>query len=140
MSAIDLFSRVKVGNALGNTTISSDTTTNTLVVSVLGFDSNVIAIKAETITDGSYTFVVFDDDDFGFSSPTAVDAELVQGVLDDAGAPITLTSADSDKVFKIGYIGHKENWRVGIVSTSTSSGGVFSATSVQSNPRIAPVA
>lgn len=134
MSVIDLFSRIKIAKALTTTTISSDTTTNTAAVSVLNFDSNVIAIITDTITDGTYTFIVQDDDDPGFSSPTAVDASLVQGV-----AGVSLTSADSDEVFKIGYVGHKENWRVGIVSVSTTSGGVFSATSNQDNARISPV-
>ncbi len=141
MSSIDLHAKLGFTNVLSLTTISSDTDTLSSGVKVvdvddstLSFEGNVIALKTETITDGNYTLSLEDDDNPAFSAPVTVPLDQTKGI-----DGVTLTSTSSDSVFKIGYTGDKNNFRLKITSTSTSTGGEFSAMAVQSNATVGPV-
>ena len=86
----------------------TDSTTTALAVVVTG-----------TITDGSHAVTVQDSDD-GSSWASASSDYLV-------GTTPTITSTDSNKVFEIGYQGPKRYLRVVVVSSGSTTGGIFGA-------------
>lgn len=129
----DLHHNCDVANALNSQTISSDTTTNGVIIDMQGYHGLEFILKSGTITDGAYTVALQHGDDSGLSDAAAVDADEVLG-------SIAFADTEDNVAKRIGYIGKKRYVRMNVVSTGTTSGGVFDGVAVQFSPFSAPVA
>lgn len=133
MSNFDLHNNCDVITALNSQTIATDTTTNGVIIDTKGSRAIEFILTSGTITDGAYTVTATQGDDSGLSDGVAVDAELLLGSI--------AFAATEDNVSKrVGFIGKKRYVRFSVVSTGTTSGGVFSGVAVRANPNHAPVA
>lgn len=133
MQVFEMYNDTQVETALTSQTISTDTTTSGAIIDTAGFESLMFTFLSGTVTDGDYVVQLWHGDDSGLSDAAQVDAEEVLG-------SVTYAAADDDTAKRIGYIGKKRYAQVRVVSTSTTSGGVFSATAVLGTPHHAPVA
>jgi hypothetical protein len=99
-----------------------------------GTDSTTTALAVVftgVITDGSHAVTVQDSDDG--SSWAAASTDYIQGTQP------TMTSTDSNKAFEIGYTGPKRYLRVSIVSSGSTTGGIFGAVVILGGAGRAPV-
>lgn len=132
---MDLHHQVKAAVALDSQTISTDTTTNGNVIDTLDFESLEFLVLSGAITDGTYTLLLEESDEVTFGGEeTAVPADQI------LGDTVDFVAADDDAVRRIGSIGKKRFQRLSIVSTGTTSGGVFAALAVLGHPRNIAVA
>lgn len=132
----DLHNNIKAEVAFDTAAISSDTTTAGNIIDMQGYGSVEFIIQSATLTDGTYTPLIEEDDDSGLSSASAVaDADLLG-----TEASAAFIASEDDEVKKVGYIGNKRYVRLSIVSASTSTGGTVSAISVKANAGDLPVA
>ena len=130
----DLKSSVSVASAFDSATISSDTTTTGNIIDSQGFESLTFSILPGTITDGAYTVIIEDGEEANLSDAAVVSSELIIGSL----PAFDNTESNTAKAF--GTVGKKRFSRISIVSTGTSSGGVFSATVVKGHAAQRPTA
>ena len=129
----DLFSNVKLTNALNGATISSNTTTAGAIIDTQAFNTHLFAIRSSARTDGTFTPLVQEGDASDLSDAADVaDADLVGT---EAGAAITA----ANKSAKVGYKGSKRYIRLSIVSTSVTSGAHLSALCIQGSPKEGPI-
>ena len=116
--------------ALNTTAISSDTTTNGVILDTTGYESILFVIQSGTLADGTYTPLIQEGDDSGLSDAASVaDADLTN-----TEASVAFAATDDNAVKSIAYVGDKRYVRLNIVSASTSSGGTLSAVAVKGNP------
>lgn len=134
MASRDLHNNIEPKVALNSASISSDTTTNGNIIDTQGFESVEFLIVSGSITDGSYVPAITEGDDSSLSDGAAATALI--GTAADA----TFASTDDNKVKRIGYKGIKRYVRLGLTSTSVTTGGSFSAVAVLGNPHDAPTA
>ncbi len=150
MAEYDSFNNLKIDPKLAATTIATNITTNTGDISQAGFESVTFGLHTSTITDGVYTVrLQTSPDNLTYTDIDSGDiigvADNVSGsgllayplVIDASTAP--LAAAVSNKVFKIGTNTKVLRVRMTITSASTSTGGAFSAFSVQGAPHSAPI-
>ncbi len=131
----DLHSNVKQVVALDSQDITTNTTTDGNIIDTVGFESLEYFIQSGTITDGTYVFLLEEDDVIGFTSSTVVPTDETLGVL------TGFTDADDDSALRVGSIGKKRFQRLAIVSAGTSTGATkMSSVAVLGNPQSAPVA
>ena len=116
--------------ALNTTAISSDTTTNGVIIDTAGYESILFVIQSGTITDGTYTPLIQEGDDSGLSDA----ASVVDADLTNTEASVAFAATDDNAVKSIAYVGDKRYVRLNIVSASTSSGGTLSAVAVKGDP------
>jgi len=128
--AFDLHNNVNGIVAMTAQTISTDTTTYGADIDMKGYDSLEIFILSGTLTDGAYACSLF--------SGAAATPTVATPAANQLGAP-TFALTDDDTVKRIGYIGKDRYVRLGILSSSTSSGGVFQAVGVRGNAHHGPV-
>lgn len=95
------------------------------------FQDALVVIAVGTVTDGTHTFEVQDSDDN--SSWAAVADTYLQG------AEPAVTSSTDETVYEIGYKGLKRYVRVAVTVATATTGGVYGATVVLADPRVAPV-
>ena len=86
-------------------------------------ESAMAVIHTGTMTDGSVAITLEHSDDN--STYTTVSGAELQGT-----AP-TIAASDDDKVYELGYLGHKRYLRVSAVTTGGSTGGTFGATIIR---------
>lgn len=129
----DLHDNCEVANALDSQTISTDTTTNGEIIDIAGYHGLEFVLKSGAITDGAYTVTLTHGDDSGLSDGATVAAADLLG-------SIAFADTDDDAAKRIGYIGKKRYVRLNVVSTGTTSGGVFDGVAVKFSPFTAPVA
>lgn len=134
MPSKDLHSKTKEFVALTSQTISTDTTTYGEIIDILGYESLEFFLLSGTLTDGAYAVTLQQGDDSGLSD--AADVPAAESLPDSIAFALT----DDDEVKRIGTVGKKRYARLKIVSTGTSSGGVFAGVAVLSNPHHGPVA
>lgn len=134
MSEFDLHSNIDDLVALTSQTIATDTTTAGAIIDTKGFESIEFIALSGTITDGAYALLLEEGDDSGLSDVAAVTADETLGAL------TGFVAADDDTTIRVGSIGKKRFQRLSLVSTSTTSGGVFAAIAVLGHPHTAPVA
>ncbi|WP_329311704.1 hypothetical protein [Streptomyces sp. NBC_01262] len=91
----------------------------------------MIVVHTGTITDGTHTVEVQDSDD-NTTFAAVADAYL-------QGTEPAIVAADDNKLFIIGYKGPKRYLRVAVTAAGTTTGGVYGATVVLADPRVAPV-
>jgi len=101
-------------------------------VDLAGFYGALVVIETGTITDGTHTFVVEESAD-GTNWAPVDDKELL-------GTEPVVEADDSNKAFRIGYLGDKRYIRVAVSVSGASNGGVYSAVVLRGFPRHAPVA
>jgi len=130
----DLHTTIDDRVALTSQTIATDTTTAGAIIDTAGFESLEYIVQSGTITDGAYALLLEEGDDSGLSDAAAVSAD------DTLGALTGFTATDDDATIRVGSIGKKRYQRLSIVSTSTTSGGVFSGIAVLGTPHTGPVA
>ena len=80
-----------------------------------------------TLTDGAYTITLEDGDAANLSDASTVASTSLVGSLP------TFADTEDNTVKHVGYVGKKRYVRLSIVSTSTSSGGTFSAIALKGN-------
>jgi len=134
MSEFDLHSNIDDRVALTNQEITSDTTTVGEIIDTSGFESIEFIIQSGTITDGAYALLLEEGDDAALADAAVLSSELTLGSL------TGFVAADDDVTKRVGSIGKDRYQRLSIVSTSTTSGGFFSAISVLGHPHSGPVA
>lgn len=128
----DLYSGILVKPTLAITarTASANGTTVDRAEDNSLYQSAVVVVHTGAITDGTHTIAVQDSDDGTTFTPVA--DEFLQGtepVLDE----------DSDNALhEIGYLGAKRYLRAAVTAAGTSSGGVYGATVILGDPRVAP--
>lgn len=96
------------------------------------FRTAMLIVHAGTVTDGTHDITLEESDNN--SDWTAVaDADL-------QGSAISVTSANDEAVYELGYLGHARYLRaVATVSGSPATGGVYGATIAMSEARRTPV-
>jgi hypothetical protein len=95
------------------------------------FTSAMFIVYTGTITDGTHTFTCQESDDN--STFTAVAAAELQGT-----SPV-VTATDDDQVYAIGYMGSKRYLRLSVVSSGTTTGGIFGGLVLLGDPGSKPV-
>lgn len=95
------------------------------------FQDALVVITVGTVTDGTHTFEVQHSDD-NSSWAAVADADL-------QGAEPAVTSSTDETVYEIGYKGVKRYLRAATTVASATTGGLYGAQVVLSNPRVAPV-
>ena len=130
----DLYSNVKDSVGLGPVAIASDTTTVTAIIDTQGFGSFVWIIISGILTDGAYSVVIEEGDDSGLSDAAAVPA------VERLGALPAFVATEDGVSKRVGSIGKKRYQRLSIVSTGTTTGGLFSVGVIQSYVSSKPVA
>lgn len=133
MNIMDLHHSTKDSVGLDSQTISTDTTTLGNIIDMQGYESCEFILISGTITDGAYAVTLLEDDAAGMGSAAAVSSDHQLGDADFA-------LADDDTSKRMGYIGKKRYVRVKIVSTATTSGGVFAGVCIQGAAKSQPVA
>lgn len=129
----DLVNDIKNLNAFSPVVISTNTTTNGIIIDLKGFESATFLLKASSYTDGSYLPLIEEGNDSGLSDA----AEVADNFLIKTEADATLSA---EGVSKIGYIGDKRYIRLSFVSSSTTTGATLDATVVLGHARSNPVA
>lgn len=134
----DLHSSIKVSPAIVPTAILTDGTSTGSTIDTKDYGSLEFVVCAGTLTDGTFTFSLWESDDSGMSGETEVTsaASLLGSAIVLAGA----TAAHDNSAHRIGYRGNKRYVRMKCVRASTSTGGYLAAIAIQSHPRVAPVA
>ncbi|WP_314411368.1 hypothetical protein [Streptomyces sp. DSM 40484] len=128
----DAYSNITVREtlAIATRTASVNGTGVDRYASGAAYQDAMIVVHTGTITDGTHAVDVQDSDDNStFGSVAAAQLQ---------GSEPSVVAADDNKVFVVGYKGSKRYLRVAIAASGTTSGGVYGATIVLSNPRVAP--
>lgn len=128
----DLHDNSKVLNALDSQTISTDTTTEGVIVDTAGFHGVEFILTSGTVTDGAYSVTVTAGDAADLSDGVTVDAADLLG-------SVAFTDADDNVAKSLGSLSKKRYVRFNVVSTGTTSGGVFGGVAVLYCPNHAPV-
>lgn len=126
-SSVDIHNELTQTTSMGPVAIVSDTTTAGAIIDTQGFAALEYVIASGVITDGAYAILVEDGNDSGLSDAAAVSDTFLTNTEASAGFALT----DDNTVKSIGYVGHKRYVRLSIVSTATSSGGLFSVVATQ---------
>ncbi len=134
MSEFDLHTIIDDRVAMDNQEITTDTTTDGEIIDTKGFESLEFIFQAGAITDGAYAILLEEGDEANLS-----DAAVLP-TADTLGALTGFADTDDDTTIRVGSIGKKRFQRAALVSTSTTSGGFFSAIAVLGTPHTAPVA
>jgi hypothetical protein len=132
MSAYDISSSIAYDSAFNTAAIATDTTTNGEIIDTLGYQSLDFAVLSGTLTDGAYTITLEDGDAANLSDASTVASTSLVGSLP------AFADTEDNTVKHVGYVGKKRYVRLSIVSTSTSSGGTFSAVALKGNAASRP--
>jgi len=130
----DLHNNIDERGALNIQAISTDTTTNGVIIDTAGYESIEFIIHTGTITDGTYTPLLQEDTAAGFGTATTVASDNTLGSL------TALTAASDNVTLRVGCVPTKRYVRLSIVSASTTTGGTLGAVAVLGHPHNAPVA
>lgn len=133
MKLFDLHNNCEVAVGLNNQTISTNTTTNGAIIDTAGFHGVEWFVQSGTVTDGAYVAQVWESDDSGMAGAVQVTGDALLGSA-------SFADTDDNAAKRIGSLGKLRYQQLRIVSTGTSSGGVFSAVAAKFSPLHAPVA
>jgi hypothetical protein len=136
MAQIDLHTRVSATPALNIQTISSDTTTNGIIIDTAGYQSVEFVLFSGTITTGVFTPLLQEGDSSTLTDAANVSTDNLLGTY--AAATFTTAAADDNACKSIGYNGKKRYVRLSIVTTSTGN-GVIGAVAVKGSPAVANI-
>lgn len=129
----DAYSNLLVKNTLtpAARTASGNGTTVDRAEDSSMFQDALVVISVGTVTDGTHTFEVQHSDD-NSSWAAVADADL-------QGTEPAVTSSTDETVYELGYKGSKRYVRVAVTVATATTGGLYGAQVVLSNPRVAPV-
>ncbi|WP_405924858.1 hypothetical protein [Streptomyces sp. NBC_00035] len=129
----DAYSNVTVRATLAITarTASANGTGVDRYLNGAAYQDALIIVHTGTITDGTHAIDVQDSDDN--STFASVAASQLQGTEP------SIVAADDDKMFVVGYKGTKRYVRAAVTASGTTSGGIYGASVLLANPRVAPV-
>lgn len=114
------------------TATANGTTVDRHTPALANFRTAMLIVHVGTVTDGTHVFTLQDSPNG--SDWTNVAAAQLQG------SAISVTSANDERVFELGYTGTARYLRgVVTVSGSPATGGVYSAAIALSGPRRAPI-
>ena len=129
----DLHSNVKVAIGIGSTDgQAAGASTVSAIIDTLGFESFEWLIDVGTITTGTFSLTLEEDDVVGFGTATAVPAANL------VGASPTWIATDDDQVRRVGIIGKKRFQRLTLVGAATPVAD-FCVLGLLSNPVTLPV-
>ncbi|MDX3777740.1 hypothetical protein [Streptomyces europaeiscabiei] len=97
-----------------------------------GMQDAIVVVSTGTVTDGSHAVAIQD------SADGSTDWQAVAAAQLTSAAP-TLVAASDDTVFEVGVRASRRFLRVVVVSTGSTTGGIFSAAVALGRPRFAPV-
>jgi hypothetical protein len=124
----DLYKSLVSQLAKAAAAISSNTTTNGLVIDLQGYEAARIDIASATLTDGTYTC--------SLQEGTASDGSDMADVAaaQQLGSAV-FAATDDNTVKSLSYLGSKRYIRVKIVSTGVTTGGTLGAIAVLGRQR-----
>lgn len=122
--------------ALNIQAISTDTTTDGVVIDLQDYDSALFTMMAGTITDGDYALQLEESATGAFSGEENVVAD---SDLDGTEALASFTADDDDnKLGTVAYIGEQRYVRASVVSTNTSTGATVGVLVTLGHPYVKP--
>lgn len=127
----DLKNDVALLVALNIQEVTTNTTTDGVVIDLQDYEGCTFVFQTGTVTDGDYLPLIEESDivTFGGEENVVVDADLI-GTEANAG----FTADDDDnKISTLGYIGSKRFVRFAVVSTNTGSGAFLGANVILSH-------
>jgi len=125
----DFHNNITATTALASVVIATDTTTVGLIIDTQDYDGLEFIIQSGVITDGAYAILIESGDDSSLSDAAAVADKFLLGTESDAGFALT----DDATANTIGVKHDNKRYvRLSVVSTATTTGGLFSATAIQS--------
>lgn len=134
----DLHNNINVKRVISPVSVADNTAQVGQIIDRQGFESLEYIIATGSLADADATFAVLleESDDANMDGAAAVaDADLL-GTEAQAG----FIFSDDDKVFKLGYKGHKRYTRLTITPSGNASAAVLSAVAVLGHPANAPTA
>lgn len=134
MASFDLYNILAVKKGLSIGAIATNTTTNGDWIDLTGSYGVLWTILSGTITDGTFTPVLYEADLDDQSDAAPVNANFVIGKYSDA----TFAASDDNVAKRIGYVGKKKYAQLRIVSNGVTTGGTLSASAQIGIPRHAP--
>ena len=134
MAQFDTASTLDPRVGLNTAAITSNTTTNGVIIDTQGYNSLTFLLNVGARTDGTYTPTIQHGDAANLSDATTVGADDLIGTF--AGAAISAANT----VRKIGYVGNRRYVRLGVVSTTVTSGATVGATAVLGEPDVGAIA
>lgn len=132
MSEYDLHSNISVHVALELVNITSNI--NSKIRDTIGFESIEILVQSQSLSFGTFSIVLEEDDLANFSTSTPVSVDDTLGDL-----PV-FENTDGDTVKRVGSIGKKRYQRFTIQPSGQSGTNNFSGIFILGNPHTAPVA
>ncbi len=120
--------------ALNTAAITTNTTTNGVIIDTQGYNALTLILTMGARTDGTFTPNVQHGDDPALADAATVDA------TDLVGTPALAVLNTANSVKKIGYVGNKRYVRLQQVSTSVTSGATVGATAILGRPSVGPAA
>jgi hypothetical protein len=111
---------------------ANGTTVDRMSNELSAFRSAMLAVNVGTVTDGTHAFKLQD-------SPNNSDwTDVAAGFLQ--GSAISVTSANDEALFELGYTGHQRYLRAVVTVTGApATGGVYGAVLVLSGARRTPI-
>lgn len=126
----DINSVLTAVKALAPVVIATDTTTVCATIDNALFEALLYQVISGVVTDGAYVCHLYESDDSGMSGETEVtDAGSLNGTVP------SFALTDDGVVKQFGYRGKKRYTRLKIVSTATTSGGLFSVLALKGQGR-----
>jgi hypothetical protein len=126
-----------------NSTISTDTNTDSEILDVADYDGGVtFYLMCSAYTDGTYTPVIQEGDNSALSdAASTADGDMIPQSTPEASAAVSAATATdgSAALTSIGYIGAKRYVRVRITSTSTSSGATLQVFALKKKEILSPL-
>lgn len=134
----DLHNNINVKRVISPVSVADTTAQVGQIIDRQGFDSLEYIIATGSLADADATFAVLleESDAANMDGAAAVaDADLLG-----TEALASFIFSDDDKVFKLGYKGHKRYTRLTITPSGNASAAVLSAVAVLGHPANAPTA
>jgi hypothetical protein len=134
----DLHNNIHVKRVISPVSVADNTAQVGQIIDRQGFDSleYVIATGSLADADATFTALLEEGDASNLSDATAVaDTDLLG-----TEALASFIFSDDDKVFKLGYKGHKRYTRLTITPANNASAGLLTAVAVLGHPSVAPTA
>lgn len=132
----DLHNNIHLKRVLSPVSVADNTAQVGQIIDRQGFDALVYAILTGSLADADATFTVLleEGDAANLSDAVAVaDADLLGTEL-----LASFVFSDDDKVFKLGYKGHKRYTRLTITPAANASAGLLAAVAILGHPAVAP--
>lgn len=127
----DSYNQMAVRNALNTAAITTNTTTNGVIIDTQGFNALTFLLNIGARTDGTFAVNLQHGDASNMSDASTPAADDILGA-------ISLNAAQT--YGKIGYVGNKRYVRLQVVSTSVTSGATVGATALLGRPSMGPTA